>query len=85
MHIFSPHDPAICSLDRNRLNHWLDNYQRLNEGLVMDQFDLEDLQRLVLLERQGKNRRPLLRRLVGRIISAERRRLWKAVLGEEAP
>lgn len=84
MDIFRP-DPKIDDDDRARLGHWLGNYGRLNEGLVLGNFTIEDLQRLVLLEKEGAGRKAVLRRLVGRIVSAERRRIWKAAIGEEAP
>lgn len=84
MDIFRP-DPELSEADRTRLGHWLANYNLLNEGLVLDEFPLEDLKRLVLLERDGQRRKPFLRRLVGRVVASERRRVWSAVIGEEAP
>jgi hypothetical protein len=84
MDIFNP-DPKVNPEDVERLSHWLDNYLRLNEGLVLNRFSTDDLKRMVVIESKGQRREPLLRRLIGRIISAERRRIWKAAIGKTAP
>lgn len=79
MDLFDP-DPSLSDDDRTRLSHLLNHYGRLNEVLLVGEVEVLDLQRLVLLEiERERPRAPLIRRLVGCMLSKERARILATV------
>ena len=78
MSVFNP-DPSICGLDRTRLGPHLASWNTLNEILLHDELSDDDLKRLVLLEKEGKNRCDIQKKLVARIMSREKKILLQRV------
>ena len=64
---------SVSKKDAARLTPHLANYGKLNEMLVMNTVTDADLQRMILIEVAGKNRKVFIRKLVGRYMSRRRR------------
>ena len=58
--------------DESRLSPHLRNYNLLNEILILNGLDVKDVQRMILIELQGKSRQFILNKLVSRLKSQER-------------
>ncbi len=58
--------------DEARLSPHLTNYNRLNEILILNGLGIKDVQRMILIELQGKSRQFILNKLVSRLKSQER-------------
>ena len=69
----------VTAKDRARLGPHLANYNLLNEILLLNNLSVEDVHILLELELQGKARRFVLYRLIGRIKSKERKQLIQCV------
>lgn len=65
----------LTKLDARRLNPHIQNYNLLNEILLLNSLTIEDVQRMVVLELGGKGRQFVLKRLVGRLKTKERQEL----------
>jgi hypothetical protein len=68
-------DVVVTNGDSVRLGPHLTNYNRLNEILILNNLPIEDVQKMILLELKGKSRQFILRKLVGRLKSKERKQL----------
>lgn len=76
--------PVVRPRDVKRLEPHLASSGKLNELLVLDVVSTEDLQRMLLIERNASRPRPryiIIRKLVARILSRERERLIRAAYG----
>lgn len=70
---------ALSKKDRTRLEPHLVGYNRLNELLLLNGIPIEDIQKLIMLEVEGKRRPFILKKLVGRLKSKERQQLHNLI------
>lgn len=69
------HDPVfLTDKDAERLRIHLSNWNRLHETLLLG-VNAPDLQRLIVLEMMGAQRRLIITRLLGRLSKVERKEL----------
>lgn len=69
----------LTDADRARLGPHISNYNRLNEILVLNGIPISDIQKLILLELEGAQRPFILKKLVGRLKSKERKELLNII------
>lgn len=63
----------ITKADRKRLQPHLSGWKHLNEILMLGSLNLDDLDKLLTLERTGQNRPFIVKKLVGRIHNIKRK------------
>lgn len=76
--ILFDNQPRLTHADRKRLSPHLTGWNRLSSILAADLTSEDDLKRLVLIEYEGKRRKPIVKKLLGYLHSSQRKRVTAA-------
>lgn len=76
--LFDP-QPRITIADRKRLEPVLTGWNRVMNWLKTCPTNDDDLMKLIIIEVERKKRKPIIQRLVGRLLSNRRKALMSAI------
>lgn len=74
-----PDQPRVTKADRRRLAPHLSGWNRVTDLLLLGTVSTEDLMRLVVIESEGRKRKPILKRLLGRLYTEQQKAILEKI------
>jgi hypothetical protein len=71
--------PRVTKSDRRRLAPHLTGWNRMTDLMLLGTISSDDLKRLIIIESEERKRKPILRRLIGRLFTMQQQQLLETI------